>query len=131
MRLLIASLVVTLFVGVAAAAELPSQVDISLLQEVARAQERGTAWMLKQQEADGSWRHHPAITGLALTALARSEKPPQGAMDRAVKFLLSYVKSNGAIYGGGAQSPMVVKMLEEAVGTDLRAPGFPAELEPE
>jgi hypothetical protein len=25
----------------------------------------------------------------------------------------------------------VVKMLEEAVGTDLRAPGFPAELEPE
>ena len=36
-----------------------------------------------------------------------------------------------AMYGGGAQSPMVVKMLEEAVGTDLRAPGFPAELEPE
>jgi 3-hydroxyisobutyrate dehydrogenase len=36
-----------------------------------------------------------------------------------------------AMYGGGAQSPMVVKMLEEAVGTDLRAAGFPAELEPE
>jgi len=36
-----------------------------------------------------------------------------------------------ALYGGGAQSPMVVKMLEDAVGTDLRAPGFPAELEPE
>ena len=26
-----------------------------------------------------------------------------------------------AMYGGGAQSPMVVKMLEEAVGTDFRA----------
>ncbi|MEE4276532.1 MAG: NAD(P)-dependent oxidoreductase [Thermoleophilia bacterium] len=36
-----------------------------------------------------------------------------------------------AMYGGEAQSPMVVKMLEEAVGTDLRAPGFPAELAPE
>jgi 3-hydroxyisobutyrate dehydrogenase len=36
-----------------------------------------------------------------------------------------------AMYGGEAQSPMVVKMLEEAVGADLRAPGFPAELEPE
>ncbi len=36
-----------------------------------------------------------------------------------------------AMYGGGAQSPMVVKMLEEAVGADLRAPGFPAELAPE
>src|SRR5665647_628574 len=31
---------------------------------------------------------------------------------------------------GDAQSPMVIKMLEEAVGTDLRAPGFPAELDP-
>ena len=36
-----------------------------------------------------------------------------------------------AMYGGGAQSPMVVKMLEDVVGTDLRAPGFPAELAPE
>jgi len=36
-----------------------------------------------------------------------------------------------AMYGGNAQSPMVVKMLEDAVGTDLRAPGFPDELEPE
>jgi 3-hydroxyisobutyrate dehydrogenase len=36
-----------------------------------------------------------------------------------------------ATYGGSAQSPMVVRMLEEAVGTDLRAPGFPAELAPE
>lgn len=36
-----------------------------------------------------------------------------------------------AAYGGGAQSTMIVKLLEEAVGTDLRAPGFPAELAPE
>jgi len=36
-----------------------------------------------------------------------------------------------AMYGGDAQSPTVVRMLEEAVGTDLRAPGFPAELAPE
>jgi 3-hydroxyisobutyrate dehydrogenase len=32
-------------------------------------------------------------------------------------------------YGGDAWSPMVVRLLEEAVGTDLRAPGFPASLE--
>jgi len=36
-----------------------------------------------------------------------------------------------ASYGGDAQSPMVAKLLEDAVGTDLRAPGFPAELAPE
>jgi 3-hydroxyisobutyrate dehydrogenase len=28
-------------------------------------------------------------------------------------------------YGGSAWSPMVVKLLEDALGTELRAPGFP------
>ena len=32
-------------------------------------------------------------------------------------------------YGGAAWSPMVVKLLEDALGTDLRAPGFPERLE--
>ncbi len=32
-------------------------------------------------------------------------------------------------YGGQAWSSQVVKLLEDATGTDLRAPGFPAELE--
>jgi 3-hydroxyisobutyrate dehydrogenase len=36
-----------------------------------------------------------------------------------------------AVYGGDAQSTMIVRLLEEAVGTDLRAPGFPDHLEPE
>jgi 3-hydroxyisobutyrate dehydrogenase len=31
-------------------------------------------------------------------------------------------------YGGDAWSPMVVRLLEEEVGIDLRAPGFPASL---
>ncbi len=35
-----------------------------------------------------------------------------------------------AIYGAEAQSTQVVKLLEDALGTDLRAPGFPARLEP-
>jgi 3-hydroxyisobutyrate dehydrogenase-like beta-hydroxyacid dehydrogenase len=34
-------------------------------------------------------------------------------------------------YGGGAWSSMIVKLLEDAVGTPLRAPGFPAKLGPE
>ncbi|UVK51138.1 NAD(P)-dependent oxidoreductase [Mesorhizobium sp. AR02] len=33
-------------------------------------------------------------------------------------------------YGGGAWSTQIVKLLEDAVGTDLRASGFPAKLEP-
>jgi 3-hydroxyisobutyrate dehydrogenase len=31
-------------------------------------------------------------------------------------------------YGGGTQSTQIVKLLEDALGTDLRAPGFPAKL---
>jgi 3-hydroxyisobutyrate dehydrogenase len=33
-----------------------------------------------------------------------------------------------AAYGGGAQSPMIVKLLEDALATPLRASGFPASL---
>ena len=33
-----------------------------------------------------------------------------------------------ARYGGDAWSSMIVKLLEDATGTDLRAPGFPAKL---
>ncbi|CAN5418959.1 NAD(P)-dependent oxidoreductase [soil metagenome] len=33
-----------------------------------------------------------------------------------------------AAYGGAAQSTQIVKLLEDALGTDLRAPGFPARL---
>lgn len=33
-----------------------------------------------------------------------------------------------AAYGGNAQSTQVVKLLEDVLGTDLRAPGFPARL---
>jgi 3-hydroxyisobutyrate dehydrogenase len=34
-----------------------------------------------------------------------------------------------AQYGGGAWSSQVVKLLEDALGTDLRAPGFPEKLQ--
>ena len=33
-----------------------------------------------------------------------------------------------AVYGGAAQSTQIAKLLEDAVGTDLRAEGFPARL---
>jgi 3-hydroxyisobutyrate dehydrogenase len=39
----------------------------------------------------------------------------------------TFIRARSA-YGGNAWSPQVVKLLEDAVGTDLRAPGFPAEL---
>jgi 3-hydroxyisobutyrate dehydrogenase len=40
----------------------------------------------------------------------------------------TFVKGKAA-YGGTAQSTQIAKLLEDALGTDLRAPGFPARLE--
>jgi 3-hydroxyisobutyrate dehydrogenase len=40
----------------------------------------------------------------------------------------TFVKGKAA-YGGSAQSTQIAKLLEDALGTDLRAPGFPARLE--
>ncbi|WP_193176901.1 NAD(P)-dependent oxidoreductase [Oricola nitratireducens] len=39
----------------------------------------------------------------------------------------TYVEAKAA-YGGAAQSPMIAKLLEDRLATDLRAPGFPAKL---
>ncbi|MGL4321081.1 MAG: NAD(P)-dependent oxidoreductase [Paracoccaceae bacterium] len=40
----------------------------------------------------------------------------------------TYVAAKAA-FGGEAQSPMIAKLLEDLLGTDLRAEGFPARLE--
>ncbi len=40
----------------------------------------------------------------------------------------TYVAARAA-YGGEAQSPMIAKLLEDLLHTDLRAPGFPSRLE--
>ncbi len=48
-------------------------------------------------------------------------------LDLASVALQSFIRAR-AVYGGAANSTQAVKLLEDAVGTDLRAAGFPAEL---
>ncbi len=48
-------------------------------------------------------------------------------LDLASHALQTFIRARSA-YGGDAWSSKVVKLLEDSVGTDLRAPGFPAEL---
>ena len=48
-------------------------------------------------------------------------------LDLAAATLQTYVAAKAA-YGGEAQSPMIAKLLEDLLGTDLRADGFPAKL---
>jgi 3-hydroxyisobutyrate dehydrogenase len=49
-------------------------------------------------------------------------------LDLAGHTLQTFIRARSQ-YGGNAWSSQVVKLLEDALGTDLRAPGFPAELE--
>ena len=49
-------------------------------------------------------------------------------LDLAAATEQTYVAARAA-YGGEAQSPMIAKLLEDMLRTDLRAPGFPARLE--
>jgi 3-hydroxyisobutyrate dehydrogenase len=49
-------------------------------------------------------------------------------LDLAGQTMQTFVKGRSA-YGGAAQSTQIVKLLEDALGTDLRAEGFPARLE--
>ncbi len=62
--------------------------------------------------------------GLALD-LGRETSVP---LDLAVRTREQFVEARER-FGGSAWSPMVVRLLEEAVGVELRAPGFPASLE--
>jgi 3-hydroxyisobutyrate dehydrogenase len=48
-------------------------------------------------------------------------------LDLASHTLQTFIRARST-YGGNAWSSQVVKLLEDAVGTDLRAPGFPSEL---
>jgi 3-hydroxyisobutyrate dehydrogenase len=48
-------------------------------------------------------------------------------LDLAEKTFETFKKGKAA-YGGAAQSTQIAKLLEDALGTDLRAPGFPARL---
>ncbi len=49
-------------------------------------------------------------------------------LDLAAATEQTYVAARAA-YGGEAQSPMIARLLEDLLDTDLRAPGFPSKLE--
>ena len=49
-------------------------------------------------------------------------------LDLAAATEQTYVAARAA-YGGAAQSPMIARLLEDLLDTDLRAPGFPPKLE--
>jgi squalene-hopene/tetraprenyl-beta-curcumene cyclase len=77
-------------------------VNLSLKKEAEHSIDWGLKWFEKNQQADGSWGHYPAMTALALTAYLNS---PQGynehntiAIGKGIDFVLGCQQPNGGIY---------------------------------
>ena len=62
-------------------------------------------------------------------AWTRSEEDFEWARLSDVLRVAATFEAGRAAYGGSAQSTQIVKLLEDRLGTDLRAAGFPARLE--
>ena len=75
--------------------------DPSLARETEAAIYKALDWLAANQRADGSWSdaNYPALTALPLWAFSKSNHPRKKEVtDKAVRFLLSCVQSDGGIY---------------------------------
>ncbi len=84
------------------AAHAAGEIDKKLKDEIKASIDRGLKWLRDQQEADGSYAHHPGITALVASAFMRSPRQyteEDGPfMKKAMKYLTSLAKPDGAIY---------------------------------
>jgi squalene-hopene/tetraprenyl-beta-curcumene cyclase len=82
--------------------KLPSQTDLSLKKEVDGVLDKAIAYLFsKQRPETGAWQDNPAITALVVNALLRAPKTltddQKAQVDKAVKYILTFVKPDGAI----------------------------------
>ena len=78
----------------------PGAVPLSLSNEARAAVDRGMTWLLAQQSPEGYWSNaeFPALTGLAVWALAANGSTDQAAIDKGVQYILSCVHEDGSIF---------------------------------
>jgi squalene-hopene/tetraprenyl-beta-curcumene cyclase len=82
-------------------AGLAAEVRVALDQSL----QKGAAYLLSRQEADGSWLHHPAVTALAATALLQTPSSPGATLTpaaaKAIDFVKGCAKPDGSIWTPG------------------------------
>lgn len=82
----------------------------SIRHEIARAIEKGNAYLQSKQSPKGIWGDdsYPAMTALACTAAMRSPdlagKPIPASLEKAYRFILDSQKEDGSIYNKGLAS---------------------------
>ncbi|HBC89343.1 MAG TPA: cycloartenol synthase [Lentisphaeria bacterium] len=84
------------------ASSLP-KIDETLIREATASIQRGVNYLTDKQMDDGSWLHHPAITGLVVMALHNSHSKlnpeiRQAAVEKARLFMLKFVQKDGSIW---------------------------------
>ncbi|MCK5844790.1 MAG: terpene cyclase/mutase family protein, partial [Victivallales bacterium] len=70
--------------------------------------QRGVNYLTDDQEEDGSWMHHPAVTALCAIALHNSgtmenKEVREAAVEKARKFILKFVQKDGSIWMAGQE----------------------------
>ena len=76
-------------------------IGLSLYNEADHSLFLGLKWMISQQETDGSWNHHAAMTALALSAFLRYNSAfsiEDTVIRKGFDFLKKCVRENGGIY---------------------------------
>jgi squalene-hopene/tetraprenyl-beta-curcumene cyclase len=79
------------------------KIDESLVREATASIQRAVNYLTDRQMEDGSWLHHPAITGLITMALLNSHSKlnPQirnDAVEKGRQFMLKFVQKDGSIW---------------------------------
>jgi len=87
----------------------PQPENLSLRNEVERAIDKGTAWLVTQQTPEGYWGDpkYPALTGLAVSSLLNNpevDTKSDAAIQKGLKFIVTNVQADGGIYGKGLGS---------------------------
>jgi len=95
--------------------------------ELAVAVARGVGYLKGTQSAGGDWQHYPGVTAVATLALLRSgltERDP--AVKKAVAYLISKAKPNGAIYDDSNPAMALPNYNTALAMTAIHATGNPA-----
>jgi squalene-hopene/tetraprenyl-beta-curcumene cyclase len=91
-----------------AAAAPAGQASAQMHKDLLAAMDRGVAFLIQNQKADGGWEDHVGITALAATAILKypgESKYKQGPeVKKALAYIAAQAKPDGGIYGKGHEN---------------------------